>query len=327
MATTPGCSQRWVAGLGGLPRGGVGRVGWGGGGGWWWVGGWGGGRPAGHRLWTPLLLLLAHTVSSLIADGPATIAYLLAFPSTVCLVRRPALPCPALQSRSKLYSWKALRAVARTNLQAFAAVSCRCCRCRCCCRCILKQLSWLPYNSERPLGRHQPAWCQPVGSAHPPLSSLQALHHENDVRLSLIHPEPFPQAVQKGGDLEVAARAMYPSECPPPPATPPAPPKAEGEGKGGAMPAHPSGGAPADTTAATARRRGSDGGGEEAAGEEDGAVNGKAAGAAAAGEEGEEGEEGELPEDGEATAAHLEGEEEAEEGEAVVDAVAPMDAE
>ncbi|PSC69291.1 THO complex subunit 1 isoform X1 isoform B [Micractinium conductrix] len=158
-------------------------------------------------------------------------------------------------SRSKLYSWKALRAVARTNLQAFAA------------------------------------------------------------------------AVQKGGDLEVAARAMYPSECPPPPATPPAPPKAEGEGKGGAMPAHPSGGAPADTTAATARRRGSDGGGEEAAGEEDGAVNGKAAGAAAAGEEGEEGEEGELPEDGEATAAHLEGEEEAEEGEAVVDAVAPMDAE
>jgi hypothetical protein len=31
-----------------------------------------------------------------------------------------------LQSRSKLYSWKALRAVSRTNLQAFAAVSAAC---------------------------------------------------------------------------------------------------------------------------------------------------------------------------------------------------------
>ncbi len=30
---------------------------------------------------------------------------------------------PPLQSRSKLYSWKALRAVARSNLQAFSAVS------------------------------------------------------------------------------------------------------------------------------------------------------------------------------------------------------------
>jgi hypothetical protein len=34
----------------------------------------------------------------------------------------PKSPPPRLQSRSKLYSWKALRAVARTNLQAFAAV-------------------------------------------------------------------------------------------------------------------------------------------------------------------------------------------------------------
>lgn len=53
------------------------------------------------------------------------------------LTRPPAAPlprCPGTavppvpQSRSKLYSWKALRAVARTNLQAFAAVrgACSC---------------------------------------------------------------------------------------------------------------------------------------------------------------------------------------------------------
>ncbi|KAL4423622.1 hypothetical protein ABPG77_009209 [Micractinium sp. CCAP 211/92] len=125
-------------------------------------------------------------------------------------------------SRSKLYSWKALRAVARTNLQAFA------------------------------------------------------------------------QAVQKGGDLEVAARAMYPADCPPPPepAAPAAQEEAAAAGAGGAE----SSGAPADTTAAGA---GSDAA-QAGAAEDDAAGGGGGEEAAAAAEE----EEGELPEqeDGEAPA-------------------------
>ncbi|PRW33147.1 THO complex subunit 1 [Chlorella sorokiniana] len=161
-------------------------------------------------------------------------------------------------SRSKLYSWKALRAVARTNLQAFSA------------------------------------------------------------------------AVQKGGDLEVAARAMYPSECPPPPAPPPAAPSAKAAAAGagsGATPQPPaSAGGPAETTAATKA------GGEEAAGgagDEAGtaaeaagaASDGGAAEAASDSEEDAAAEEGELPEEGEAAAEEA-GEadaagllEEAEEGE------------
>ena len=58
-----------------------------------------------------------------------------------------------VQSRSKVYSWKTLRVLARENLQIFA------------------------------------------------------------------------QTVQKGGDLEVAARMLYPDEVPPPPAAPSALPK------------------------------------------------------------------------------------------------------
>lgn len=41
----------------------------------------------------------------------------------------PRLLHPPVQSRSKLYSWKALRAVARSNLQAFSAVSAHCSKC------------------------------------------------------------------------------------------------------------------------------------------------------------------------------------------------------
>lgn len=57
--------------------------------------------------------------------------------------------CVAVQSRNKVYSWKALRVLARENLPVFA------------------------------------------------------------------------QTVQRGGDLEVAARALYPAECPPAPAPAP----------------------------------------------------------------------------------------------------------
>lgn len=83
-------------------------------------------------------------------------------------------------SRSRLYSWKALRAVTRANLQAFGA------------------------------------------------------------------------AVQKGGDLEVAARIMYPSECPPPPAPPKAPTMGKDAATANGTGRQPgSTGTPADTTAAT----------------------------------------------------------------------------
>ncbi|KAL4439830.1 hypothetical protein ABPG75_002831 [Micractinium tetrahymenae] len=134
-------------------------------------------------------------------------------------------------SRSKLYSWKALRAVARSNLQAFA------------------------------------------------------------------------QAVQKGGDLEVAARAMYPADCPPPPAAPPPAREEVGVGTAGG---HPSIGALAETTAA---KGGSDAAAQAAAAVEDDAAGGgvedEAAAAAAEEEEGElpEQEEGEAPEEGAAEAA------------------------
>ncbi|KAI3431826.1 hypothetical protein D9Q98_010579 [Chlorella vulgaris] len=146
-------------------------------------------------------------------------------------------------SRSKLYSWKALRAVSRTNLQAFAA------------------------------------------------------------------------AVQREGDLQVAARVLYPSECPPLPAAQPptAVPAAKqaGAGDSAARSASTSLGDPAPMTPASSLLLSGGGGAAAAAGGEDGAGGGSGDVPAADDAEEEE-EEGELPD--EAEEGEEEEEEEGEEG-------------
>lgn len=128
-------------------------------------------------------------------------------------------------------------------------------------------------------------------------------------------PSLRPQAVQREGDLQVAARVLYPSECPPLPAAQPptAVPAAKqaGAGDSAARSASTSLGDPAPMTPASSLLLSGGGGAAAAAGGEDGAGGGSGDVPAADDAEEEE-EEGELPD--EAEEGEEEEEEEGEEG-------------
>ena len=173
------------------------------------MGGRGGGRAAQGGKW--LLGRIVGTCGGSVCAQDAPIARPPARPSTD--PRTPPTHTPGIvQSKNKLYSWKALRMVARENMQARWLAVCVCVgglvgewAAGCCAR--------VPSSPARPALALRPASRQPLDPrpccrrpSHPPTRTRTSTHTStHHARL-----QAFAQSVARGGDLEVAARMLYP---------------------------------------------------------------------------------------------------------------------